>query len=115
MIHLIFDRANPQQIQEMLESLEAYIKVAVDIHHGILAGGGVLHSDCEAILLKEGSRQEDIWGANWIPDTREVRFEALINIRPKQRNRVMRIEDSNIRSRVEAIVRRAFEEPSEKS
>ena len=35
MIHLIRDRATGQQIAEMLEALETYIKLAVDIQRGI--------------------------------------------------------------------------------
>lgn len=72
MIHVIREKATASQVQEMLESLSMYIKVAVDIRQGILAGGGILHADCEAALLEVGCRQEDIWGADWIPDEREV-------------------------------------------
>src|SRR5438094_9076327 len=57
-----------------------HIKLAVDTRLGIIAGGSALHSDCEAVLLDEGSRQEDIWGADWIPETQQIRYEALINI-----------------------------------
>jgi hypothetical protein len=72
-------------------------------------GGGELHADCEAVLLDDASWQEDIWGADWIPSSQEVRFEALINIRPNQRNPSMTILDTAIRSRVEAIVRNLLE------
>ena len=81
------------------------MKLAVDIERGVIAGGGEFHADCEAVLLDQGSQQEAIWGADWIPETQEVRFEALINIRPRQNNRSMGIEDAAIRVRVEAIVR----------
>jgi hypothetical protein len=94
----------------MLESLSVYIKVAVDIRQGVLAGGGILHADCEAALLETDCRQEDIWGADWIPDEREVRFEALINIRPRQGNRSLEIQDPVIRAKVEKIVRNLLEE-----
>src|SRR3990172_11003479 len=87
----------------MLESLSEYIKVAVDIRQGMLAGGGILHADCEAALLETGCRQEDIWGADWIPDEREVRFEAMINIRPRQGNRSMGIQDAVLRAKVEKL------------
>ena len=106
MIHLIREPATADQLREMLESLSVYIKVAVDIRQGILAGGGILHADCEADLLEAGCRQEDIWGADWIPDEQEVRFEALINIRPRQGNRSMEIQAPAIRAKVETIVRR---------
>lgn len=61
MIHLIRKKAIPQQMTEMLDALGTYIKLAVDIRREILAGGGILHADCEAELLSDGSRQEDIW------------------------------------------------------
>ena len=86
----------------MLEMLGLYVKLAVDVRRGVAAGGGALHADCEAVL----SEQEDIWGADWIPETQEVRYEALINIRPSQNNRSMTILDPSVRERVGEIVRR---------
>lgn len=106
MIYLIRERATPQQLTEMLEALDVYVKLAVDVRRGILAGGGTLHADCEAVLLEDGSRQEDIWGADWFPATQQVSFEALINIRPRQGNPSMVILDPEIRGRVEVIVHR---------
>lgn len=106
MIHILRDRATKQQLEEMLETLEVYIKLAVDIEREIAAGGGALHADCEAMLLEDGSRQEDIWGADWIPSSREVRYEVLINIRPSQANPSMTILDPSIRAQVREIVER---------
>lgn len=83
MIHTIRERATKQQVQEMLELLETYVKLAVDIERGILAGGGAMHADCEAFLIEDGSQQEFIWGADWNPESQEVTFESLINIRPR--------------------------------
>ena len=105
-IHLLYSRATRQQLDEMLEALGVYVKLAVDVRRGILAGGGALHADCEAVLLDEGSRQEDIWGADWIPSTQQVRYEALINIRPRQNNPAMEIVDPTIRECVGEIVQR---------
>jgi hypothetical protein len=51
-------------MKEMLQALDTYVKLAVDIQRGILAGGGTLHADCEAVLIEDGSRQEDVWGQN---------------------------------------------------
>ena len=105
-IHLLRSRATKQQLDEMLERLGAYVKLAVDIQRGILAGGGVLHADCEATLLDDGSKHEVIWGADWIPSTQQIRYEALINIRPRQNNPAMEVLDSSIRDRIDEIVRR---------
>lgn len=94
----------------MLEALGTYVKLAVDAERGILAGGGEYHADCEEALLEEGCPQENVWGADWYPDTQTLRFGALINIRPPQGNRGMEIEDPALRRRIEAIVRGLLEE-----
>lgn len=107
-VRLIVTKASCEDIRQMQEALGSYVKVAVDIRRGILAGGGIMHADCEALLLEEGSQQSDIWGANWIPETREVQFEALINIRPRDRNLKMEIESDQIRQRVREIVEKLF-------
>ena len=64
-IHIIRTRATPEQMAEMQQMLQTYIKLAVDVEQKILAGGGEMHADCEDALLEEGSRQENIWGADW--------------------------------------------------
>ncbi len=92
-------------MQEMMEMLETYVKPAVDIERGILAGGGAMHADCEAVLLEDGGQQEFIWGADWNPASQEVTFESLINIRPRQNNRSLKLQDPNLRTQVEQITR----------
>ena len=103
MIYIIQDKAAPAQMKEMLEMLNSYIKLAVDIDREILAGGGAMHADCEAVLLDDGSQQEFIWGADWNPTAQQVTFESLINIRPRLGNRNILIQDENIRRQVESI------------
>lgn len=109
LIHIIRQKATKQQIEEMLEELDPLIKLAVDIERHILAGGGEMHADCESVLLEDGSHQKDIWGANWVPITQTIEFEALINIRPKQQNRSMTIQDSAIKQQVETIAKKLLE------
>lgn len=106
MIHVLSDKASPQQIEDMLEELGDYIKLAVDIRLGVLAGGGRMHADCESELIEAGSQQENVWGADWVPGTGDVRFESLINIRPRQGNRSMTIQEPEVRKRIDAIVGR---------
>ncbi len=106
LIILLRDRATSEQIDQMLQAHGFYVKIAVDIERGIIAGGGELHADCEAVLLSDGSQQKDIWGANWNPLTQEVSFESLINIRPRQNNRSIEILDHNIKVSVAAIIQK---------
>lgn len=108
MIHVLREPAVGEQVKEMLAVHESYIKVAVDIRRGILAGGGEFHADCESVLVEDGSRREDVWGADWVPNEGAVRFGALINIRPRV-NPSMEIQDQEIRRQVETITRKLLE------
>ena len=103
MIHIIRSHATKQQMEDMLFALVKYIKLAVDIQRGILAGGGIMQADCETALLDDGSQQEDVWGADWNPAPQQVTFESLINIRPHQDNPSMEILNPAIRERVAEI------------
>lgn len=104
MIHVLSGKATPQHLQEMLAEHSTMIKIAVDVRRQVLAGGGNMHADCEAILLDEGSAQDDIWGANWYPADQSIEFESLINIRPAQGNRSIVLQDEALRRSVEAIM-----------
>ena len=103
MVHIIREKATAGQMKDMLEILQTYVKLAVDIEREILAGGGAMHADCESILLDDGSRQGSIWGADWDPKAQAITFESLINIRPRQNNPSMEILDPKIRKKVSKI------------
>ena len=104
-IHILRARATQQQMTDMLQMLGTYVKLAVDIQRGILAGGGAMHADCEAALLEDGSPQAEVWGADWNPTTQQVTFESLINIRPRQNNPALEILDPGIQQQVAQIAR----------
>ncbi len=103
MIHLLREPAISTQIQEMLQEYEGMIKIVVDIRRRVLSGGGEMHSDCETVLLEDGSEQDDLWGANWYPAEQRIEFESLINIRPRQGNRSILLQNEVIRKQVETI------------
>jgi hypothetical protein len=62
-IHLIRQPATAEEVADMRADLGAFIKVVVDVRGRLLAGGGEMHADGEQVLLEQGSRQEDLWGA----------------------------------------------------
>jgi Protein of unknown function (DUF5674) len=103
LIHILQEPATSDQITEMLQANCFYIKTVVDIRQQILVGGGEMHSDCEALLLTNGSQQADIWGASWNPLSQEIFYESMVNLRPRQ-NRSMEILDSSIREQVKQII-----------
>jgi hypothetical protein len=79
------------------------VKYVVDVERRVAAVGGELHADAEQLLLESGSRQVDLWGANYYPGQGHeacIEYTALINIRPAQGNRSMLIQDPGIRDRV---------------
>ena len=82
------------------------VKYVVDVERGTIAIGGELHADAEQVLLDEGSRQQDLWGANYYPGRgREgcIEFTALINIRPSQGNAGMEVQDAAVRDGMRAL------------
>jgi len=85
---------------------EDMVKLVVDLGRDRIAVGGELHADAEQILLGSGSRQSDLWGANYYPGKGRdecIEFTALINIRPAQGNRSMEIQDPAVREKVRAL------------
>jgi len=103
LILLLRAAATSEQIEQMLEEHQFYIKTAVDIEYRVLVGGGEAHFDCEQILLEAGSFQENIWCASFIPIEQKIIYESIVNIRPRQ-NRSMEILDPNIREKVAQII-----------
>ncbi|MFH0905688.1 MAG: DUF5674 family protein [bacterium] len=83
------------------------VKAVVDIEQGIMAIGGELHADEEAVLIERGSQQTNLWGINIYPDIDEsqmVEFDSMINVRPSQNNRSRSVEDEGIKNRILTIV-----------
>ncbi len=105
MIYILQNQPTPEQIKDMLQQYETMIKIVVDIRRRTLAGGGEMHSDCEAVLLENSSEQDDLWGANWYPAEQRIEFESLINIRPRLGNRNIVIQDEELRQKVESVTR----------
>lgn len=89
------------------ESYGDMVKAVADIERGFLALGGELHADAEAVLLADGSAQEDLWGINIYPEKSRdawVEFTSMINIRPRANNRSMEIQDPIIQKKILDIV-----------
>lgn len=97
-------RIEPLELRRLVSLyFEDMVKYVVDVERGVAAVGGDMHADAEQVLLDDGSRQEDLWGANYYPGRgREgcVELTSLINIRPARGNRSMEIQDPALRARV---------------
>jgi hypothetical protein len=85
------------------------VKAVVDVDRGIMAVGGELHSDEEAVLLDQGSQQRHLWGINLYPDKaldEWIEFDSMINVRPSAGNRSRYVESSEVRETITRIVNR---------
>jgi hypothetical protein len=86
------------------------VKAVVDVQRGVMAVDGEMHADEEALMLGDGSLQQDLWAINLYPDqfgTDDfVEFDSVINIRPSQRNRSRSVDDPEIQARILAVVHR---------
>jgi hypothetical protein len=83
------------------------VKGVVDIENGILVVDAELHSDQEAYLLEQGSKQENLWGINIYPDlnkSERIEFDSMINLRPSQNNYSRGVDDEKIQKKILDIV-----------
>ncbi|MBZ0165510.1 MAG: DUF5674 family protein [Candidatus Omnitrophica bacterium] len=109
MLLIVRNKIDQETRRKIAEDLRGYIKVVVDVKRKILSAGGDKHVDGEQMLLKDGSKQEDLWGAGLDLETDEMDFDSMINLRPEQ-NRSREILDENIREQVESITRSLLQE-----
>ncbi len=106
-ILLISSRIDPAQLRRLVGAYFAdMVKYVVDVRRRVIGIGGELHADAEHLLLEDGSRQQDLWGANYYPGEDPegcIEYTALINIRPAQDNRSMEVADESTRRAIREI------------
>lgn len=107
-IKVIKDPISKKELTDIAESqFGDLVKAVVDVKKEIIAIGGELHADEEAILLEQGSQQEDLWGINLYIDKSEnefVEFDSMINVRPSQNNKSRGVESLYIQKKIRDIV-----------
>lgn len=108
LIKIIDKKITESELREIAKEFYIdMIKGVVDIERGIIAMGGEYHIDANMILIKDGSRQQNIWGFNWyFNKTGDERIEyiSLINVRPAQGNRAMEVQDVSLRDTMKIII-----------
>ncbi len=88
------------------ETFGVMVKYVVDLESGVIAVGGELHADAEAVLLESGSKAGSLWGANYYPGRGRddcIEFTALINISPSRGNPGMEVMDPAVRQRIRLL------------
>jgi hypothetical protein len=109
-IRVVRDTVSRDELTEIAkQQFGDMVKVVVDVEQGIMAIGGELHSDEEAVLLDQGCVLRHLWGINLYPNkvlNEWIEFDSMINVRPSGGNRSRYVESSEIREAVTRIVNR---------
>lgn len=98
------------EIENLKEQFDTYIKTVIDIERKICSAGCDRHFDSEKILLDDGSVQSDLWGGGIDLETLTIDFNSFINIRPVDKNTSNEIQNENIRKEFEGLMRYLFKE-----
>ena len=105
---IITETVTLAELQQMAAAMFGdMVKAVVDIDREILSVDAELHSDLEALLLENGSKQKDLWGVNFYPELQGdgfLEYDSMINIRPSQGNRSRGVDDEMVRKKIAEVV-----------
>ena len=108
MIKIVKNSISKEELRNIAKNqFGDFVKAVVDIEKEIIAIGGELHADEEALLLEGSSQQKNLWGINIYPDKQEeerIEFDSMINVRPAQENRSRDVESLEIQRKIRNIV-----------
>ena len=104
---IVKDKISIEELSSMAEkTFGNLVKAVVDVAKEIMAVDGELHADEEALLLANGSKQEDLWGINIYPEEKGenfIEFDSMINLRPGQGNRTLGVDSPATREKIKKI------------
>lgn len=107
-IKIIKDSISREELTELAKEFYLdLIKGVVDVERQIIALGGEMHADAEEVLLKNGSRQADLWGFNILLNKSKdecLMYESFINIRPRDNNTNMEVKSPALRKKMKTII-----------
>ena len=111
---IISEQITLGELQQMSEKgFGNLVKAVIDIEKGIMALDADLHADQEALLLENGSRQENLWGINIYPalsKEQRIEFDSMINLRPSFGNQSRGVDSPEIQKKIIEAVNRLIKE-----
>jgi hypothetical protein len=107
-MRIVTEKITVSELKEMSGKMFGnLVKAVVDTEKEIMAVDAELHADEEALLLENGSKQENLWGINLYPEMTGddfVEFDSMINIRPKQENRSRGVDNEELQKKILEII-----------
>lgn len=110
---MIITKSQPftkEEIIELQEVFDTYIKTVIDVERKICSAGMDRHYEGEEILLKQGSKQSDLWGGGVDLETKVIDYNSFINIRPHDNNTGNEIQSQDIRDSYRKLTEYFFKE-----
>lgn len=108
---MIITKSTPfttQQINQLREQFDTYIKTVIDVERKICSAGMDRHYQGEEILLLQGSKQTNIWGGGIDLNSLIVDYNSFINIRPNDNNPSNDILSLEIRNKYQNLTKYFF-------
>jgi hypothetical protein len=99
-----------QQIDQLKEQFEVYIKTVIDIEKRICSAGMDRHFEGETLLLEQGSLQRNIWGGGIDLETKEIDYNSFVNIRPQDNNTKNEIQSEEIKKKYKELTEYFFQQ-----
>ncbi|PIR78915.1 MAG: hypothetical protein COU26_04020 [Candidatus Levybacteria bacterium CG10_big_fil_rev_8_21_14_0_10_36_30] len=110
---MIITKSTPftkEEIEKLKEKFDIYIKTVIDINKKICSAGCDRHFESEEILLKQKSKQKDLWGGGIDLETKTIDCNSFINIRTADNNTSNEIQDTETRKQFEELSKFFFKE-----
>lgn len=109
MIIVLNRKITPEEYVQACEVYPDYIKTVMDIEKEILAVGGEYHIDCEEVLVRSGSKQENLYGGGYRVGTREVEYMAMSNYKPALGKNTYEIMEAEVRNKLATLTKHFLE------
>ena len=107
-MQIVSEKLDAGQLRRMAtERFGDMVKAVVDVERQVIAVDAELHSDLEALLLENGSKQKDLWGINLYPELSGndlIEYDSMINVRPGQGNRSRSVESEAVQKKIVEVV-----------
>lgn len=110
---MIITKSKPftkEEIKNLRELFDIYIKTVIDIEKKICSAGADRHFESEKILLEQGSKQSNLWGGGIDLETKIIDCNSFINVRPIDKNTSNEIQDPKLRREFEDLTEHFFKE-----
>lgn len=110
---MILTKSDPftkEEIENLKEQFDVYIKTVIDLEKEVCSAGCDRHYESEQLLLADGSKQSNLWGGGIDLETKEIDYNSFINIRPNDNNTSNEIQNPAIRKKFDNLMRYFFSE-----